>query len=495
MGTEDVPARAQTSDGMGKEEGPARAKVPAAGQASAARYVALHRACVHLAIVCVGVPANALRERDTSWRICRLARHRALMGISGGSPVAVPTAAAVVPGESDHTAETSLSKTPLIALPSQPRPPPGEGAARSGDEESAAKAGGSALPNSSRKQKTEKNTKLPVGAAPFSLDAAVTAFNPSSSAAGSANGASTSSKGRGGKGKAHGETTAAVAVGEATQAGDGGCGGVQHVCSVCKEVFPSKTKLFAHIKEAGHRGKPADKKREGKARATADPSGEAAVAGCDAGVVLAAAEVPGTAAGPQAEGRQRKPKKEKKGEDTGRQGGASAVPDVEEEPKKKKGAKERAGPEQKGGAEKGERPEPQAKGKKKGGAWWRTLQEDDPISLEPLNKLHYAPFDLKANDDISVWFDPRILGNYLVSTAAFEHPLSRRPLTRGDCQALDQHLAACRLKAIGVTEVTPRPLCVDVGQKPPARNSPAHLRTVLPEAARRPMIALTLLHQ
>ena len=184
---------------------------------------------------------------------------------------------------------------------------------------------------------------------------------------------------------------------------------------------------------------------------------------------MAAAEVPGTVAGPQAEGRQRKPKKEKKGEDKGRQGGASAVPDVEEGPKKKKGAKDSAaGPEQKGGGEKGERAEPQAKGKKKGGAWWRTLQEDDPISLEPLNKLQYAPFDLKANDDISVWFDPRILGNYLVSTAAFEHPLSRRALTRGDCQALDQHLAACRLKAIGVTEVTPRPLCVDVGQKPPA---------------------------
>ena len=73
MGTEDVPARAQTSDGMGKEEGPARAKVPAAGQASAARYVALHRACVHLAIVCVGVPANALRERDTSWLQARAA--------------------------------------------------------------------------------------------------------------------------------------------------------------------------------------------------------------------------------------------------------------------------------------------------------------------------------------------------------------------------------------------------------------------------------------
>ena len=116
------------SDGMGKEDDPARAKVPAAGQASAARFVALHRACVHLAIVCVGVPANALRERDTSWRICRLARHRALMGTSGGLPVAVPTAAAVVPGESDHTAETSLSKTPLTALPSLPL---GEGVARS----------------------------------------------------------------------------------------------------------------------------------------------------------------------------------------------------------------------------------------------------------------------------------------------------------------------------------------------------------------------------
>ena len=34
--------------------------------------------------------------------------------------------------------------------------------------------------------------------------------------------------------------------------------------------------------------------------------------------------------------------------------------------------------------------------------WWKTLQEDDPISLEPISQLGYEPFDLKANGDISV---------------------------------------------------------------------------------------------
>ena len=77
-----------------------------------------------------------------------------------------------------------------------------------------------------------------------------------------------------------------------------------------------------------------------------------------------------------------------------------------------------------------------AGGGKAGGAWWRTLQEDDPISLEPLNRLRYAPFDLKANADITVWFDPKMLGNYLVSSASFVHPVSRRELTKDDCQAL-----------------------------------------------------------
>ena len=96
------------------------------------------------------------------------------------------------------------------------------------------------------------------------------------------------------------------------------------------------------------------------------------------------------------------------------------------------------------------------KGKKKVLTWWRTLQDDDPISLEPLAALRYEPFNLPASEGIPAFFDPRMLANYLVSAANFAHPLNRRPLTRDECAALDAHIARCRLRPVGVAEARPR---------------------------------------
>ena len=72
--------------------------------------------------------------------------------------------------------------------------------------------------------------------------------------------------------------------------------------------------------------------------------------------------------------------------------------------------------------------------------WWRSLTDVDPITLEPLKRLRYPPFGLRADDVVSTWFDGHVLATYLVSTGNFCHPLSRRELTREDCQALDAYL-------------------------------------------------------
>jgi len=78
------------------------------------------------------------------------------------------------------------------------------------------------------------------------------------------------------------------------------------------------------------------------------------------------------------------------------------------------------------------------------GGWWRNLDDDDPISLEPLSSLPYPPFELANRPQpgsarVSVhYFDGQVLAYYLVSTATFFDPLSREPLTREDCARLDQ---------------------------------------------------------
>ena len=55
------------------------------------------------------------------------------------------------------------------------------------------------------------------------------------------------------------------------------------------------------------------------------------------------------------------------------------------------------------------------------------VQEDDPISLEPLNELAYPPFDLATQSGARQkhHFDGRVLAYFMVSTASFMDPLSR----------------------------------------------------------------------
>ena len=79
--------------------------------------------------------------------------------------------------------------------------------------------------------------------------------------------------------------------------------------------------------------------------------------------------------------------------------------------------------------------------------WWKSelAHEEDPISLEPLRKLRYPPFRLRADPELphwvsADWFDGRVLASYLVSTGRFAHPISRRELARNECAALDAYL-------------------------------------------------------
>ncbi len=46
-----------------------------------------------------------------------------------------------------------------------------------------------------------------------------------------------------------------------------------------------------------------------------------------------------------------------------------------------------------------------------------------------------------------------MLANYLVSTGRFTHPVSRRPLTRADCERLDAHVRQHALGPASVAEV------------------------------------------
>ena len=73
--------------------------------------------------------------------------------------------------------------------------------------------------------------------------------------------------------------------------------------------------------------------------------------------------------------------------------------------------------------------------------WWKKLAESecDPISLEPLNSLAYAPW-VCEEDGHSYYFDPVCLAAYMVSANHFINPLTRRPLERSECAHLDEHL-------------------------------------------------------
>lgn len=84
--------------------------------------------------------------------------------------------------------------------------------------------------------------------------------------------------------------------------------------------------------------------------------------------------------------------------------------------------------------------------------WWRRLDGEDLISLQPLRRLRHEPFALPSDEaqpaqrDRAVdWFDCRTLAQYLVASRYFFHPASRRPISRHECTALDEHLLRHKL--------------------------------------------------
>ena len=65
----------------------------------------------------------------------------------------------------------------------------------------------------------------------------------------------------------------------------------------------------------------------------------------------------------------------------------------------------------------------------------------DPITLDPLCRLPYAPFGLRAPSGFMHYFDGRVLGSYLVSSGTFLNPMTGLPVARADCERLDAYLA------------------------------------------------------
>ena len=84
-----------------------------------------------------------------------------------------------------------------------------------------------------------------------------------------------------------------------------------------------------------------------------------------------------------------------------------------------------------------------------------SLTENDPISLEPLSELGYPPFELSSEDSegniVKHLFDGQVLGYYLVSRLNFENPMTREPLTREMCVALDKYYAKHKLTKKGMS--------------------------------------------
>ena len=73
--------------------------------------------------------------------------------------------------------------------------------------------------------------------------------------------------------------------------------------------------------------------------------------------------------------------------------------------------------------------------------WWRSLTEDDPITLEPISELPVPPFELHADDtEVTHYFDGSVLAKYMLSHGKIENPFTREPLRREECHALDEHL-------------------------------------------------------
>ena len=73
------------------------------------------------------------------------------------------------------------------------------------------------------------------------------------------------------------------------------------------------------------------------------------------------------------------------------------------------------------------------------GAWWRELDDEDPITLEPLRELPYPPFQLDS-EGVTHFFDGAVLAQYMMSQGRFENPYTREALSLPECERLDAHL-------------------------------------------------------
>ena len=97
------------------------------------------------------------------------------------------------------------------------------------------------------------------------------------------------------------------------------------------------------------------------------------------------------------------------------------------------------------------------------GAWWKTLDDEacDPITLEPLRGMAYAPFEMEGAEGErggettrdarrGHMFDGAVLAEYVTRSKCFENPLTREAMDQGQCRALDAYLAKWKLKRFGV---------------------------------------------
>ncbi|CAH0364695.1 unnamed protein product [Pelagomonas calceolata] len=67
--------------------------------------------------------------------------------------------------------------------------------------------------------------------------------------------------------------------------------------------------------------------------------------------------------------------------------------------------------------------------------WWARIEDECPITLEPINTMTTAPFFLDGS-----YFDADSLHGYLIDTGRLENPCTRAPLSRAVCRALDEHV-------------------------------------------------------
>jgi len=95
--------------------------------------------------------------------------------------------------------------------------------------------------------------------------------------------------------------------------------------------------------------------------------------------------------------------------------------------------------------------------------WWAELSGVCPISLVPVAELDNAPFALcaeapakskSAGSGVIHYFDARFLANWMVSSGDLSDPMNRRPLTRQECLALDEHMRSFHpeMSVVSVTD-------------------------------------------